>query len=258
MRQFSLKNSQGDVYRLNSLEYFFHDPEGLGFTRNATFQKIGNQYEMISDGFDQTPVKGQIMFHSSNNISAYKRYLKFAEFLQEIPLTLVYRIPGGEFFMACIPGTIEKTEINSAFGMDVGVELVPLSMWYNEVKEESITGSVSVRSDSKRESPCCLSFTGITRDNASLAWSQKLDNTQIMTGELDGVTIAATDTVYIRTDTNPYQIYKVSSGGTKTDLYDKSDFGTRRFPYLQKGENTFIVTGASKLVIEGRILHETV
>lgn len=258
MRQFSLINAVGDVYRLNSFEYFFHDPEGMGFVRNATYRKIGNNYEIIQDSFDQTPKRGKIMFKSTPTISAYKRYLKFSNFLQEIPLTLVYQIPGGEFLLTCIPGTIEKTEINSAFGMDVGIELIPLSMWYKEIKETSSTGGVIVRSDSKVESPCCLSFTGLTKTNESLSWSQELNGVEIMTGELDGVTIASTDTVIIRTDTNPYQIYKISSEDVKTDLYGKSDFATKRFPLLHKGVNEFIVTGASEITIEGRILHETV
>ena len=79
-----------------------------------------------------------------------------------------------------------------------------------------------------------------------------------MTGELDEVTIASTDTVYIRTDTNPYQIYKVDSENVKTDLYGKSDFTTKRFPILYKGVNEIIVTGASEITVEGRILYETV
>lgn len=257
MRQFALKNAIGEVYRLNSSEYFLHDPEGLGFQRNATFQKIGTRYEMIKDGFSQTPIKGSIMFKSTNAISAYKRYLKFSYFLQEIPLTLVYRIPGGEFLMECIPGTVEKSEINSAFGMDVGVELIPISMWFNEIRQTSTTGEVDIMSDSATESPCCLSFTGITKNNETLTWSQLHDNVPVMTGELNNITVASTDYIYIRTDTNPYRIYKVSQG-VEFDLYDKSNFATKRFPILYKGINKFIVTGASEITIEGRILHETV
>ena len=257
MRQFSLKNKLGEVYRLNSLDNFLHEPEGIGFTRNATFQKIGTNYKMVQDGFTQTPVKAKIMFKSDAKQSAYKRYLKFSRFLQEIPLLLVYRVPGGEFFQDCIPGSVDKTEINAAFGMDVGITLTPLSMWYRELKETA-EGSVTVRSESLNESPSCLSFSGVTKSNANLSWSQEVDGVEVMTGTLKNVTISATDTVYVRTDTDPYQIYKVSSGGTKTDLYGKSDFSTKRFPLLRKGENEFIVSGATKITIEGRELYETV
>lgn len=258
MRQFSLKNKLGEVYLLNSLDNFLHEPEGIGFTRNATFQKIGTNYKMVQDGFTQTPVKGKIMFKSDAKQSAYKRYLKFSRFLQEIPLLLVYRVPGGEFFQDCIPGSVDKTEINAAFGMDVGITLTPLSMWYRELKETAQNSNVTVISESMNESPCCLSFSGVTKSNANLSWSQEVDGIEVMTGTLKNVTIAATDTVFIRTDTKEYQIYKVSSGGTKTNLYDKSDFGTGRFPFFYKGENEFIITGATMIRVEGRELYETV
>ena len=258
MRQFSVKNKLGEVYRLNSFEYFFHDPEGLGFTRDMTFQKIGTGYEILKDGFQQNPVSGQIMFKSDAIQSAYKRYLKFTKFLQEIPLTIVYRIPGGEFKMDCVPVRVDKTEINSAFGMDVGIEFSPLSMWYRDIEEEVDDASTILISDSLQESPCCLSFKGLTVSNGNVEWAQEVDDVEVMTGKLTDVTIAATDMIYVRTDTNPYQIYKVDSEDVKTDLYAKSDFSTKRFPLLQKGVNEFTVTGASKMGVKGRILYETV
>lgn len=258
MRQFSLRNRLGEVYRLNSIDYFMHNPEGLGFTRSAVYKKMGNRYELLQDGFEQTPITGQIMFRSDAQQSAYKRYLKFSTFLQEIPLTLIYRIPGGEFLLDCVPGSVEKTEINSAFGMDVGITLTPLSMWYSEIKESTSNTPLTVHSDSLVESPCCLSFTGIAKTNESLSWSQEVNGIEIMTGELEGVTIAETDTVYVRTDTNPYQIYKVDSEDVRTDLYSKSDFSTKRFPLLYKGENVFTITGASEIKVEGKELYETV
>ena len=256
MREFTLQNKIGEVYRLNSLENFLHEPEGIGFTRNTTYKKIGSNYEVVQDGFEQTPITGRIMFKTDIINSAYIKYLKFSRFLQEIPLTLIYRIPGGEFFIDCLPGAVEKTEINGALGMDVGITLTPISMWYRVIKETA-SGSVTVKSDSLNESPCCLSFTGVTVSNGTLSWSQKVDNVTKMSGSLTGVTISSTDKVYIRTDGNPYQIYKVSSGGTKTDLYAKSNFTTARFPFLYKGTNQFIVTGAT-ITIEGKILYETV
>lgn len=257
MRQFNLRNNIGEEYRLNSSDNFFHTPEGLGFQRNATFQKIGTSYKMIRDGFRQQPVSGEIMFKSDATASAYNRYLAFKNFLQELPLTMVYRIPGGEFCMDCVPNVVEKTEINSALGMNVGIELLPLSMWYEEIIQTG-TSSTTVISDSLNDSPCCLSFSGVTKSAANLTWTQTLDGTAIMTGTLLGVTIASTDTVFIRTDTDPYSIYKESSGGTKTGLYQSSDFTTKRFPFIQKGTNVFSVTGATSMTVKGRILYETV
>lgn len=258
MRQFTLKNSIGEVYRLNSSDNFFHTPEGLGFQRNATFQKLGTTYKLIRDGFRQAPVSGQIMFKTDAQASAYKRYLAFKNFLQMIPLTMVYQIPGGEFCMDCVPSTIEKTEINSALGMNIGIELTPLTMWYEEIEKEADSSSITVISDSLNDSPCCLAFSGVTKTNQDLTWTQSVDGVSVMTGTLKSVTIAASDTVYVRTDTDPYSLYKISSGGTKTGLYQSSNFSTQRFPFIQKGVNVFSVTGATHISVKGRILYETV
>lgn len=257
MRQFNLRNRIGEEYRLNSLDNFFHSPEGLGFRRNATLQKLGTKYRVIRDGFSQIPISGQIMFKSDSQASAYNRYLAFKNFLQEIPLTIVYRIPGGEFYKDVIPSTVDKTEINSSLGMDVGIELTPLTMWYRSVYLEYGGHRALVDSDSVNESPCILTFSGITRTNGNITWNQKVDGVTVMTGGLIGVTVAATDQIVVRTDTDPYQIYKLS-GNTKTGLYQLSDFTKTRFPFIRKGANLFEVTDATDITIEGKILYETV
>ena len=275
MRQFTLKNAIGEVYRLNSSDNFFHDPEGLGFQRDTTFKKIGSRYELLKDGFSQNPVRGSIMFKSTNTVSAYKSYLKFSHFLQEIPLTIVYRIPGGEFLMECIPGTIDKTEINSAFGMDVGIELIPISMWFNEIHratsggytQDNVTWSVvSVNSDSLIESPCHIWASvpqGQTLTEVEWRYFHNPADTHgddyDINGVLSDITLGSGDTLHIRTDTNPYRIYKTDSNGVETDLYAKSDFSTKRFINLQKGMNLVKFRGDFlSQGIEGRILHETV
>ena len=258
MREFNLRNNIGEEYRLNSLDNFFHSPEGLGFQRDAVYQKLGSRYKIVRDGFRQQPISGQIMFKSDERASAYNRYLKFKNFLQEIPLVLVYRIPGGEFNMDVVPNVVEKTEINSSLGMNVGIELMPLSMWYKTVRKEVDSSSVSIESDSVNESPCCLRFSGVVKSNANLTWTQTVDGETVMTGTLLGVTIAATDMVYVRSDLDPYAIYKIPSGGTSTSLYEKSDFSTKRFPYIYKGTNVFTVTGATYVDVRGHLLYETV
>ena len=257
MRQFNLRNRIGEEYRLNSSDNFFHTPEGLGFRRNATLQKTGSSYKLIRDGFNQTPISGQIMFKSDSQASAYKRYLVFKNFLQEIPLTLVYRIPGGEFYMDVLPSNVDKTEINSSLGMDIGIELTPLTMWYRTISASAEADRVQIISDSVNESPCILTFSGLTVTNDSVVWSQLVDGSSFMTGKLNEMTVAATDKIVVRTDTNPYRIYQ-RIGSTNTGVYQHSDFETKRFPFIQKGVNEFRVSGATSVSVEGKILYETV
>ena len=260
MRQFSLKNSIGEVYRLNDLDYFLHDPEGLGFKRNTKYQKIGSSYEILQDGFEQQPISASIMFKSSQTLSAYRQYSKFREFLQLIPLTLIYRIPGGEFLLDCVPESVEKTEINSTLGMDVGITLTPLSMWYKPI---TVMGTTQVRitSDSNILSPCHIMIKPSSAAT-SIIWRLWDEWGEVDNGALadipDAYKIGTTDTLHIRSDTNPYQIYKTSSGGTKTDLYAYSVFSSTRFIRLKKGYNNISCTTAAEMTVEARILYETV
>lgn len=256
IRQFNLIDSEGQAYTLtvaNRYTGFLTSASGLGYEKTSDYQKIGNDYEPLTDNINQGVISGVIRFF---NPHAYQFFSKFALFCQDKNLTLLYRTPTGEYRRKGSITKIEKSEGEDL--LKVKIDFTATSLWYQELKRKTNAAALSVKSESVIESPCCLSFTGVTKSNATLAWSQSLNNTSIMTGELDGVTIAATDTVYIRTDTNPYQIYKVSSGGTKTDLYGKSDFGTKRFPMLYKGVNVFTVTGATEISIEGRVLYETV
>ena len=263
MRQFTLKNSIGEVYRLNSLDYFLHDPEGLGFRRNTKYQKIGNNYEILQDGFEQQPITASIMFKSSQTLSAYRQYSKFREFLQLIPLTLIYRIPGGEYHLDCVPESIEKTEINSALGMDVGITLTPLTMWYKPITESNSSRSVHIDSDSNILSPCHIMIM-LGSAATSVEWAIFDLSTNLpygagaLTGIPDGKKIATTDTLHIRSDTNPYQIYKTSSGGTKTDLYAYSDFSSKRFITIKKGLSSIVCNTAASVSVEARIYYETV
>lgn len=261
MREFSLQNNIGEVYRLNSLDYFLHDPEGLGFRRNASYQKIGSTYTMLRDGFEQQPISARIMFKTSKTLSAYRQYTKFKEFLQLIPLTLIYRIPGGEYRLDCVPESVEKTEINSVLGMDIGLVLTPLTMWYREVTVEG-TNQVRIISDSNILAPCHIMITPSSA-LTSILWRLWDDWFQVVeSGSLsnipDSLKIKTTDTLHIRSDTNPYQIYKTTSGGDKYDLYAYSNFSTKRFIHLRKGYNAISCTDAASMTVEARIYYETV
>lgn len=256
VRNFDLMNSEGKAYTLtvsNKYTGFLGEVDGLGYEKSSEYQKIGNEYVQLTDSINQAVINGVIRFFQPH---AYQEFTAFAEYCQDKDLTLYYRIPTGLFLRKGSITKIDKSEGNNS--LQVKVAFTAKSLWYREIKEEIEDNSLGVLSRSKIDSLCCLSFSGVTKSNANLSWSQEVDGVEVMTGTLKNVTIAATDTVFIRTDTKEYQIYKVSSGGTKTNLYDKSDFGTGRFPFFYKGENEFIVTGATMIRVEGRELYETV
>lgn len=256
IRQFNLENSEGEVYTLtvsNKYTGFMTMADGLGYEMSPDYQKVGTEYERLADNINQGIISGSIHFFQPY---AYREFSKFALFCQDKDLKLYYRTPTGQFKRNGMISKIERSEGSDS--LNVKVTFTATSLWYQEFKESVSDDSITVISESALDSLCEISFKGLTITNGDLEWSQKLNNTQVMSGKLSGVTIAATDTVYIRTDKNPYEIYKVNSGGVRTDLYSKSDFSTKRFPLIYKGVNEFIVTGASEIVIKGRILYEAV
>lgn len=262
MRQFSLTNKSGETYILNSLDNFFHDPEGLGFSRNTQYQRVGNNYEILKDNFNQMVIGGSIMFKNEHDNPAYNKYLKFANFLQAIPLVLHYRAArGDEYKIDVIPSEVNKTEITSALGLDVGVSLTTTSLWYRDISETKSGNIVYLVSDSAIESPCHIIFNGLTIDNSSFLWDWRTtEESSPHFGTITGVSIASTDTLHIRTDVNPYTIYKLSSSNVKTDLYNKSSFSTERFPFIRKGRNMIYTNygNPSSVTVNARIYYETV
>lgn len=259
MRQFSLVNKSGETYRLNKLENFLHKPSGLGFSRDTEYQKTGYSYELLNDGFSQHTIQGSIMFHTGRNNTPYKKYAKFSRFLQDIPLTLHYRTMSGEEYMIdVIPSDLQKEEINSSMGMDVVITLTSISLWYREIKQIEEGNEVKLRSDSTIESPCHLVLTGVELSNEDITWNQEINDVEIMAGKLTGITLDETDSLHIRTDTIPYRIYKVDTIGNETDLYSKSDFSTKRFPFIKKGVNVLSFSESGTIEAKSRILYETV
>ena len=256
-RTFDLINNKGEVYplsRYNTFSGFFGDVEGLGMDHDATYQKLGNVYDLLQDNINQGEISGVVYFQSKY---PYQEYARFVKFCSETPLKLRYVNPVGEYYRDGRVSKIEKNEDGSP--RQAKIVFTASTLWYKEI-DETVTGSVIIiNSDSSIESPCCLSFKGVVKTNQELLWEQIVNGTTVMTGRLIGVTITADQMVYIRTDSDPYGIYK-NAGGNITDLYPNSDFSTKRFPYIYKGRNMFSINGATptEFNIEGRILYETV
>lgn len=256
IRQFNLVNSEGQTYTLtvaNKYTGFLGEVDGLGYERDNDYKKLGDEYVKVTSGSKQSVIEGVIQFFQPR---AYQEFTAFARFCDDKELILYYQIPTGTYLKKGEVTKIEKSE--GADSLKVKIIYTANTMWYQQIEAEIADDSLTVMSDSKKESPCCLAVTGLTVDNSSVSWVQSVNDVVTMTGALDEVTLASTDTLYIRTDTNPYRIYKTDSNNVETDLYGKSDFSTGRFPFLYKGENVFTITGASNIAVKGLILYETV
>lgn len=258
-RTFDLINIEGAAYplsRYNTFSGFFGEVEGLGVEHDGEYQKLGNVYNLLQDNINQGEISGVVYFQSKY---PYQEYARFVEFCQSTPLKLRYVNPVGEFYRDGVVSQIEKNEDGSP--KRAKITFTASSLWYKEI-DETVTGTsaITINSDSAIESPCCLSFAGISLSNQSITWQQNVNGAIVMTGKLNNVTVSAQSTIYIRTDTNPYSIYSQASGGLPNSLYKNSDFSTKRFPFIRKGKNFFFILGPTptELSVQGRILYETI
>ena len=257
-RTFDLINNSGQVYTLSLLSHhtgFFYSVEGLGAEHDTTYQKIGETYDILKDEFAQGKISGIVFFHSKY---PYHEYMRFAQFCQDTPLRIHYRTPVGDYYRDGMVSQIEKNEDGET--AKAKITFTASSLWYKSI---TITGTNQVRitSDSNILSPCHIMIKPSSAAT-SIIWRLWDEWGEVDNGALadipEAYKIGTTDTLHIRSDTNPYQIYKTSSGGTKTDLYAYSVFSSTRFIRLKKGYNNISCTTAAEMTVEARILYETV
>ena len=267
-RTFNLKDSNNTVYTLtflgSPLSGYLYDVTGLGYERSAEYLKVNDTYNLIKDDINQGKIAGSILFYGKY---AYQEFLKFAHFCQDKNLSMYYRTPAGEYYRDGMVSKIEKSEQGGA--LKVRVEFEATTLWYREVSVEVTSPSspyeVVIQSDSAIDCPCHLSAWGMTISNGNLTWTHTLKAPEsyyfyyVSDGKISGVSISSSETFHLRTDTNPYKIYKQYGSGSETNLYRNSDFSMPRFTFLKKGANKFSINVApTSLKIESRLLYETV
>lgn len=257
-RTFDLINSKGEVYSLaltNSYMGFMYDVDGLGAEHETTYQKIGESYDVLQDNFAQGEISGVVFFKSKR---PYNEYMRFILFCQEKPLKLYYRTPVGEYYRDGIVSRIEKNEDGDT--ARAKITFTASSLWYKPIIETG-TNQVRIISDTAIKCPCHIMIKPSSAAT-EITWRLWDEWGEIDNGALadipEAYKIGTTDTLHIRSDTNPYQIYKTLSNGTKTDLYAYSVFSSTRFIRLKKGYNNISCTTAAEMTVEARLYYETV
>lgn len=277
MRSFALINSKGQRYDLNEMDFFLYDPTSLGFSRSTDYQQIGTVWKMYSDSFSQDSRSGTIRFKEPHS---YQKYFDFMVFAQQIPLTLEYTPETKSYYMDCVIGMMEKTEIQGE-GLRCGIQLTPLSLFYQSYSVESddgdatagkqysysypyrytnsAQGTVSIDSDSPEESPCKITIYGPALNPM---WYHYVNNVQVESGRMTGEVVNGHKLV-IDTTVMPYSITEQDMlGNVIYNRYENCDFSTERFVMLKFGHNRISV-GHSGVVIphlsvEGRLCYASV
>lgn len=131
VRQFGLRNAKSEpntMYDLMDLSHFFESPEGLGWGRTPTVERIGQTFIVTDEVTKQPGPSGKMWFPT------YEDYEEFLRFCQVGGLVLCYK-PSESISWRYLDCTIEikKSEKDHEHGwLSCNVSFTGTSRWYED------------------------------------------------------------------------------------------------------------------------------
>ena len=294
-RQFSLMNGNGEELNLLTSSIFLYEPEGLGYSRNDEYRRVGNRWVLVSAGFSQNPISGKLCFFTED---PYTQYLDFIKFTQIAPLVLLYRpnpLTTNVYRRLVRISKLDKGEINQLGYLECEINFLPLAPWYRPYKDSTnttwwaegpngnswhwvmsgdqnsikwsgsfagVTSTIAkIESDSRMDSPCRIKIYGPMTNPSYVHY---VDDKAITHGKIL-TTIPAGQYLMVDNTEDPYKIVlcDMATDEIVSNQYQNSDFTTGRFVSLQYGVNSIRFDGdhvndTNMLSIEGMIYYESV
>lgn len=275
IRKFTLKNANGVIWDLNSLDSFYEQIDGMGYSYDFDFETVSNVFLEIKSEIEQPSPKGLIKF------SNYEIYNDFVKFVQKTPLVLSYELPdiADVFYISVKIEELEKKEMEGGC-LQCPITFIGLGCFYKVVLKEydpevgsgktynytypytytnSASGTVTIDSDTSLDSGCKITIIGPC---VNPSWSHFLNGVYLANGKVTK-TLLDGERLIIDTTKVPYSIKKYDAFmNLLEDCYKYSDFNTKRFILLQNGENKIGFThgGANELnvLVEGWLNYESV
>lgn len=271
IRQFYIKNSNGEMLNLNEIEHFFMDPSGLGTEHKFTFEQVGNYFLQTGNNISQKKIDGKIF------IKTYSEYRDFARFCMYNPMTLVYSTDE-TYNIEVKLQQLEKTE-KEVGGLYCRIRLISNGMWYKAIESQnsgteegkkydyeynytytnSAASTIEADIDSLHDAPTKLTIFGPA---SNPSWEHRVNGLVDTTGKVN-VTIPSGKKLVIDTTEIPYSIIlSDSSGENPQNVYQYSDFSTKRFIKMKNGRNVVRISheGSNelRLSLERREMYETI
>ena len=288
MRFFTLVNGAGESCSITEKSLFFHDPAGLGFERSDTYRQVGDRWVRVNRKRKQKQITGKVALFGDD---PYLTYFNFVQFLNKEPLTLLYTpnneasatLPSGTTYRMDVDVTkMDKSEMTKQGYLDCSISFTPKTPWYkytaisngvvepDNILKWGITWGIEwgpldefskgIKSDSVNQSPSRLTVYGPI---VNPSWRHYVNGVLFETGKVN-FTIGENEYLLVDNTTDPYRIQRRSAINNTliSDLYEQSDFSTKRFVTIQNGNNVIAVTGdnaESPLVkLEAYIYYESV
>ena len=140
IRKFWLVNALGNEYHFTdkNSKIFLNQPEGLGFQKSYSVQKVGNSELVTSQQFTLTNITGELLFYANSNGTRYNDYQQFIQFAKYKPLEFHYLTPNDIKSYHCdvLFVQADKSEVSTDGILHVPVTFHRLTEW---ITDESTT-----------------------------------------------------------------------------------------------------------------------
>jgi hypothetical protein len=146
MRYFSLINNSGETLDITTKKVFFTEVSGLGFEEDTSFRQVGMTWWLNTVSYRQTPISGKIIFTDYDGADPYESFFRFAMFIQNAPLELVYHprgLDGPEYRKRVRVSKLTKSELDIYGTLNEDLEFTPYTPWYESIVRNSISSDKS-------------------------------------------------------------------------------------------------------------------
>lgn len=239
MRKFKLYNSLGTAYDISvSGTAFLSSPQGLGFSMDRKYSRIGNAYVRDYYRLAQGTIRGTLV------LNGYSQFQTLIGFIASEGLTLEYTpIENGTAYKRDVDfASITKTELTAGGVLECEIEISCKTMWYTK-STHSFTNSGSFTLTNDGHVPASWKLTVDVGSGVTFVKGQTVELRQ------NGITLKRAS--FTSTDSFSGQlVWSARDGEAKavwngTNVVPLMDFTQDNFFKIPVGTYTFVVFGYS-------------
>lgn len=135
-RKFWLTNALGNEYQFTdeNSKIYFNEPQGLGFAKSYSVEKVGNSELVTSQQYEMTDITGDLLFFADANGTKYQDYQNFIQFAKYKPLEFHYLTPNNLTAYHCqiLFTQADKSEVTTDGIMHIPVVFHRLTEWLTD------------------------------------------------------------------------------------------------------------------------------
>lgn len=275
VRQFRFINEKGQEFNLMGLytSCFLSEPDGLGYSYNATYEQVGNSFFETLRNVQQAQITGIANFSSYDNFRSLVDYIEGSESLRfgyKIPYK---NLPVKEYFKDINIQNIGKGQIDTDGILRCPITFDCLSLWYEENRTIYSTSAQAneIRWDFKWDSkfvdynnrtleyinkghvpaPVLIKIKGpVTNPTLTL----KVEGQVYQEVEVN-VTLQEYEAFEYCTLTNSFYIRKENTDGTYTNLFDQEyiDPANNNVIKFPQGKSCELIMSAENEILNAEV-----